>query len=233
MREGPDISIVAALIGNPASAAMLMALMGGIALTASELATEAGITLATASGHLSKLKRHGLVAAEHQGRHLYVRLADADVSAAIEALCPLAARAGHMRTRPGPRDPELRHARSCYDHIAGALAVATLERLLDGALVRRDGEELHITEAGRNFFAARGVDVASLEKARRPLCRTCLDWSERRHHLGGGLGAAIFTAIEERGWVMRDKGTRILRFAKRGEERIRDWLRIGETRHAA
>jgi DNA-binding transcriptional ArsR family regulator len=233
MREGPDISIVAALIGNPASAAMLMALMGGIALTASELATEAGITLATASSHLSKLKRHGLVATEHQGRHLYVRLADADVSTAIEALCPLAARAGHMRTRPGPRDPELRHARSCYDHMAGALAVATLEHLLDAALLRRDGEKLCITEAGREFFAARGVDVASLEKARRPLCRTCLDWSERRHHLGGGLGATIFTAVEKRGWVIRDKGTRILRFAKRGEERIRDWLQIGETRRAA
>jgi DNA-binding transcriptional ArsR family regulator len=233
MREGPDISIIAALIGNPASAAMLMALMGGIALTASELATESGITLATASSHLSKLKRHRLVAVEHQGRHLYVRLADADVSTAIEALCPLAARAGHMRTRPGPRDPELRHARSCYDHMAGALAVATLERLLDGALLRRDGEELRMTEAGRGFFTTRGIDVQGLEKARRPLCRTCLDWSERRHHLGGGLGAAIFAGVEERGWVIRDKGTRILRFAKKGEEKIRDWLEIGEARRAA
>jgi DNA-binding transcriptional ArsR family regulator len=233
MREGPDISIVAALIGNPASAAMLMALMGGIALTASELATEAGITLATASSHLSKLKRHGLVATEYQGRHLYVRLADADVSTAIEALCPLAARAGHMRTRPGPRDPELRHARSCYDHMAGALAVAALEHLLEGALLRRDGDKLRITDAGRDYFIARGIDVRSLETARRPLCRTCLDWSERRHHLGGGLGAAIFAAVEERGWVIRDKGTRILRFAERGEERIRDWLQIGETRRAA
>jgi DNA-binding transcriptional ArsR family regulator len=233
MREGPDISIVAALIGNPASAAMLMALMGGIALTASELATEAGITLATASSHLSKLRRHGLVAVEHQGRHLYVRLADADVSTAIEALCPLAARAGHMRTRPGPRDPELRHARSCYDHMAGALAVAALQRLFEGRLMRQEGEELRITQTGREFFAARGIDIGGLEKSRRPLCRTCLDWSERRHHLAGGLGAAIFAAVEERGWVIRDKGTRILRFGRRGEEKIRNWLEIGETRRAA
>jgi DNA-binding transcriptional ArsR family regulator len=237
MREGPDISIIAALIGNPASAAMLMALMGGLALTASELATEAGITLATASGHLSKLKRHGLVAAERQGRHLYVRLADADVSAAIEALCPLAARAGHMRTRPGPRDRELRHARSCYDHMAGGLAVLIFERLLDKGLMARDGTALRITDAGRSFFEARGIKIGTLEKARRPLCRSCLDWSERRHHLGGTLGAAILSGFEARGFVIRDKGTRILRFAKNGEvngeERIKDWLAAGPARRAA
>jgi len=233
MREGPDISIIAALIGNPASAAMLMALMGGLALTASELATEAGITLATASNHLSKLRRHGLVAVEHQGRHLYVRLADADVSAAIEALCPLAARAGHMRTRPGPRDPELRHARSCYDHMAGGLAVTMLERFLDAALIEREGEELALTAAGRPFFAARGIDIAALERQRRPLCRPCLDWSERRHHLAGSLGAAIFAAVEAKGYVARDKGTRILRFARDGEARITCWLSGKRLRRAA
>jgi DNA-binding transcriptional ArsR family regulator len=233
MREGPDISIIAALIGNPASAAMLMALMGGLALTTTELATEAGITLATASGHLSKLKRHGLVAVEHQGRHRYVRLADADVSVAIEALCPLAARAGHMRTRPGPRDPELRHARSCYDHLAGELAVAMLARLLDAALLARHAGELRITPGGRDFFARRGIDVAALERARRPLCRACLDWSERRHHLGGALGAAIFACVEERGWVMRDAGTRILRFPVGGEAKISGWITGKAVRRAA
>jgi DNA-binding transcriptional ArsR family regulator len=233
MREGPDISIVAALIGNPASAAMLMALMGGLALTASELAAEAGITLPTASLHLGKLKRHGLVATEHQGRHLYVRLADADVSAAIEALCPLATRAGHLRTRPGPRDPELRLARTCYDHMAGHLAVRVFDHFFDEGLMARDGAELRITDAGRSFFAARGIAVETLEKARRPLCRSCLDWSERRHHLAGQLGAAIFSAVEERGFIRRERGTRILRFGKNGEARIKDWLAIGAGRRAA
>ena len=233
MREGPDISIIASLIGNPASAAMLMALMGGLALTASELATEAGVTLATASLHLSKLKRHGLVAAEHQGRHLYVRLADADVSTAIEALCPLAMRAGHMRTRPGPRDPELRHARSCYDHMAGGLAVRILAHLLTAGLMTSKGAELRLTHPGRGFFAERGIDIEGLEKARRPLCRSCLDWSERRHHLGGGLGAAILDAIEARGFVKREKGTRILRFGKGGEEKIMSWLAAGAAKRAA
>src|SRR5215207_1498758 len=121
--EGPDISAIAALIGNPASAHMLMALMAGPALTASELAQEAGLSLPTASGHLAKLAQAGLVAVARQGRHRYFRLADADVALALEGLMPLAARAGHLRTRTGPRDPELRRARSCYDHLAGDLAV--------------------------------------------------------------------------------------------------------------
>jgi DNA-binding transcriptional ArsR family regulator len=116
MREGPDISIVAALIGNPASANMLMALLAGPALTATELAQESGLSLSTASGHLAKLAKAGLVAVVRQGRHRYFRLADPDVAIALEALIPVAARAGHLRVRTGPRDPELRLARSCYDH---------------------------------------------------------------------------------------------------------------------
>src|SRR5215218_3809654 len=116
MREASDISIIAALIGNPACANMLMALLAGPALTATELAQEAGLTLSTVSGYLAKLERAGLVAIERQGRHRYFRLADRDVAVALEGLMPVAARAGHMRVRTGPRDPELRQARSCYDH---------------------------------------------------------------------------------------------------------------------
>jgi hypothetical protein len=162
-----------------------------------------------------------------------VRLADADVSTAIEALCPLAARAGHLRTRPGPRDPELRHARTCYDHMAGHLAVLILDHLLERGLLVREDAELRMTDAGRSFFSARGIPVATLETSRRPSCRVCLDWSERRHHLGGSLGAAILTVAEAQGFVRRDRGTRILRFGRNGEARIQDWLAIGAGRHAA
>src|SRR5829696_2796946 len=137
MREGPDISIIAALIGNPACANMLMALLAGPALTATELAQEAGLMLSTVSGHLAKLERAGLVAIEKQGRHRYFRLADRDVAIALEGLMPVAARAGHLRVRTGPRDPELRRARSCYDHLAGDLAVKTFDRLVDRKLVAR------------------------------------------------------------------------------------------------
>jgi DNA-binding transcriptional ArsR family regulator len=225
MRDGPDISIIASLIGNPASANMLMALISGPALTATELANEAGITRATASGHLAKLEKSGLIALERQGRHHYFRLAGPEVVAALEALLPLAARAGHLRTRTGPRDPELRQARSCYDHLAGALAVGMYQSFLDRGLLARKGAGIDVTDAGRRAFARKGIDFAQIERTRRPICRSCLDWSERQHHLSGALGAAIFDLIQERGWASRSGGSRIVRFAPGGEQKIAAWYR--------
>ena len=225
MRDGPDISIIASLIGNPASANMLMALISGPALTATELANEAGITLATASGYLARLEKSALVALERQGRHHYYRLAGPDVVAALEALLPLAARAGHLRTRTGPRDPELRQARSCYDHLAGGLAVRMYRSFLDRGLLTHKGRDIEVTEAGSRSFARKGIDLKMLERERRPLCRSCLDWSERQHHLSGALGAAIFKHILERGWASRRAGSRIVRFAPGGEQKIAAWYR--------
>ena len=169
MKEGPDISIVAALIGNPASANMLMALLAGPALTATELAQEAGLTLSTASGHLAKLEHAALVAVERQGRHRYFRLADADVAIALEGLMPVAARAGHLRIRTGPRDPELRRARSCYDHLAGDLAVQMFQRFIERGLLGGRNDALRLTKEGRRFFASGGIDIDALERGRRPL----------------------------------------------------------------
>ena len=135
MKAGPDIAMVAALVGDPARANMLSALLSGRALTASELAHEAGITPQTASSHLSKLEAGGLIEQEKQGRHRYYRLADPDVGDVLEAL-GLAARAGHMRVRTGPKDPALRRARICYDHLAGDLGVQMLDSLTRQRLVR-------------------------------------------------------------------------------------------------
>src|SRR5262249_2795847 len=213
MKEGPDISIIASLIGNPASANMLMALMAGPALTATELAQEAGLMLSTASGHLAKLEDAGLVAVERQGRHRYFRLADADVASALEGLIPLAARAGHTRVRTGPRDPELRQARSCYDHLAGDLAVRMFDRFVERRLL----DAMRVTASGKRFFANAGIDIDALERGRRPLCRPCLDWSERRSHLGGALGGAIFERIIALGWAVGEARTRIVRFSAGGE----------------
>jgi DNA-binding transcriptional ArsR family regulator len=224
MKEGPDISIIAALIGNPASANMLIALMSGPALTATELAQEAGLTLSTASGHLAKLEKAGLVEIARQGRHRYFRLADSDVAVALESLMPLAARAGHVRVRTGPRDPELRRARSCYDHLAGDLAVKMLDRFLERRLLARRGEDLRLMPEGRRFFAAKGIDVDDLESARRPLCRCCLDWSERRYHLGGVLGAAILEDILGQRWAVREAKTRVVRFSAAGERKLTAWF---------
>jgi DNA-binding transcriptional ArsR family regulator len=224
MKEGPDISRVAALIGNPACANMLTALMAGPALTVTELAQEAGVGISTVSGHLAKLEKARMVAVERQGRHRYFRLADGDVVAALEGLLPLAARAGHLRTRPGPRDPELRRARSCYDHLAGDLAVRIFDTLVARNLIAVRGEAVKATPRASAFFKERGIDLNALIGSRRPLCRKCLDWSERRAHLGGTLGASIFNHILAEKWASRLPGSRVIRFARGGEQRVTDWL---------
>ncbi len=224
MIDGPDISIIAALIGNPACANMLLALMAGPALTATELAEEAGLSLATTSGHLARLEKYKLTSVERQGRHRYHRLADSDVARAIEGLMPLAERAGHLRTRPGPCDPALRYARSCYDHLAGDLAVRMYDHFVARKFIARSSDDVRLTGAGRVFFHCNGIDVEALEGGRRPLCRPCLDWSERRCHLSGALGAAIFSYFLSRRWAERERGQRVVRFAKGGERKIDAWM---------
>jgi DNA-binding transcriptional ArsR family regulator len=223
MKEGPDVSIVAALIGDPARANMLMALMSGLALSGTELAVEAGVTLSTASGHLAKLEKAGLLAATKQGRTRYFRFADPDVAAAVEGLIPIAARVGHLRSRPGPRDQAMRQARSCYDHLAGRLAVGLLDRWLARKVLRESDGDLRCTPVGRQRLHRLGIDVAALERAARPVCRICIDWSERRRHLGGGLGAAILDHVLERRWAVRDGRSRVLRFSPRGEQSFVRW----------
>lgn len=217
MKEGPDIAALAALIGDPARANMLSALMAGLALTAGELAAEAGVTPQTAAAHLGRLREAGLIVVEIQGRHRYHRLAGPEVAEAIETLMGLAGRTGRLRTRPGPRDEALRRARVCYDHIAGRIGVRLHDRLVEGGLVAAGGDGLVLSAAGRDRFRAEGIDVETLESAARPLCRTCLDWSERRPHLAGGLAAAILRLALERSWLRRDPMSRALLVGGRGE----------------
>jgi DNA-binding transcriptional ArsR family regulator len=214
MRIGPDITRIAALLGDAGRANMLQALMGGQALTAGELAREAGVTPQTASSHLAQLEAGGLIARRRQGRHSYFALAGAEVADALEHLTMLAGRVGHLRTRPGPKDPDMRRARVCYDHLAGDAGVALLDALVArGRIEDRDGS-LVLTEAGRAF--ARDFGVALEAKGRRPLCKACLDWSVRRSHLAGVLGAGLLTRIYELGWARRTDGTRIVRFSAPG-----------------
>src|SRR6195952_3427508 len=186
MKTGPDIAMVAALVGDPARSNMLMALMGGRALTASELAQEAGITPQTASSHLAKLEAGSLIEPEKQGRHRYYRLTGPDVATVLEGLMDLAARAGHMRVRTGPKDPALRRARICYDHLAGDLGVQMLDSMKKQRLVRQNKQTIELTPEGERFLA-RSLQISAdmLSHPRRPTCKACLDWSERRHHLAG------------------------------------------------
>ncbi|MFN3523502.1 MAG: ArsR/SmtB family transcription factor [Phenylobacterium sp.] len=216
MKLGPDIALVASLLGDPARANMLTALMGGAALTAGELARHAGVTAQTASSHLGKLRDGGLVAQRRQGRHVYFSLADADVGVVLEGLMGLAARAGHQRVRPGPREPALREARVCYDHLAGERGVAMLESLVAKNLISGAGEAISLTPAGARFMTELGVDLPALETSRRPLCRSCLDWSVRRSHLAGALGAAILERIFELGWARREPDSRLVVFNAAG-----------------
>ena len=216
MKEGPVIASVAALLGDPARANILTALMDGRALTVSELAEAAGVTLQTASGHLSKLDAANLLTAEKQGRHRYFRLSGPDVAQVLEALMGLAQRTGATRVRTGPRDAALRSARVCYDHLAGERGVAMLKAARHQGLIKGD-KDLVLTIKGRAFFTDFGIDLAALEKGRRPVCRACLDWSERHSHLGGALGAAILSRMIEQGWVRREAG-RVLTFTCEGTD---------------
>ncbi|HEV2533084.1 helix-turn-helix domain-containing protein [Phenylobacterium sp.] len=215
MKLGPDITRIAALLGEPARANMLTALMGGEALTAGELAREAGVTPQTASSHLAKLEADRLVTRRSQGRHNYFALAGQDVAELLEQLSVLAERSGHMRTRPGPRDPALRRARVCYDHLAGAAGVAMLDALLAAGRIADQGGALVLTADGHGF--AREFGVAVEAAGRRPLCKACLDWSVRRSHLGGALGAALLARIYDLGWARRSPGTRIVQFNAPGQ----------------
>jgi DNA-binding transcriptional ArsR family regulator len=220
MKEGPDIAQIASLIGDPARANMLAALSGGQALTATELAAVGGITLQTASAHLSKLEAGGLLAQCKQGRHRYFTLADEAAGRLIETMMGFAASRGHLRYRPGPKDPALRKARICYDHMAGDYGVRMLDSFVCRGEIESDGENLSVTPKGRDQFETLGIDLSRLASSRRPLCKSCLDWSERRSHLAGSLGKALLGHVFDQGWARRSDNSRAVIFTSEGERRF-------------
>ena len=215
MKEGPDIARIGALIGEPARANMLTALMSGKALTASELAAEAHVTLQTASAHLSKLDEGGLLRPRKQGRHKYFSLASDDVARVLEGLMGLAALSGHLRSRSGPKDPALRKARVCYNHLAGDMGIQLFDSLVRRRYLRM-GDALGLSDEGQAFVGDLGIDLGQLALGKAPLCRECLDWSARRSHLAGSLGRAFLSRFEDRGWARREPGTRVVRFSPQG-----------------
>lgn len=223
MKLGPDIARVAAVIGDPARANMLTALMAGQALTSSELAMEAGIGVATASAHLSRLSEAGLIQLTKQGRHRYWTLADGEVAQVLESLMGLAARSGPARVRPGPKEPALRKARVCYDHLAGDYGVRLYNSLLHKAVLIEWEGGVRLGPAAPAFMEDMGLD---LPPSQRPMCRACLDWSARTSHLAGQMGAAVLDGLFQRGWARRDKGSRVVHFTADGERRFLELTRI-------
>lgn len=226
MSDGPDIAFIGALIGDQSRADILTALLADRALTATELAVVALVTKQTVSTHLAKLTDAGLIAVERQGRHRYFRLANRDVADLLEHLMGVAYRTGAVRLQTGPREPALRNARVCYDHLAGDVGVLLFEALAARGLIRRDRDRFEVTDPGRDTFAKLGLDVGALESQRRPLIRTCLDWSARRHHLGGGLGAALLDRSLALGWARRSSSSRAVLFSPKGERALRDLFGI-------
>jgi len=219
---------VAALVGDPGRASMLHALLDGRALTATELAHIAGITPQTASGHLSRLTEAGLMTAIKQGRHRYHRLASADVARMMESImCVATASTPPTRTiRTGPKDEALRAARTCYDHMAGKLAVALTDALIAKGWVEITDDAGVVTETGRRFFETLGIqgldEASGKTKVNRLFCRPCLDWSERRPHLAGLVGALLCDHSFQNGWVRRIGDSRALIITPKGGKAYRD-----------
>lgn len=216
MKDGPNIARIAALLGEPARADALTALMADRALTATELAAIAGVTKQTMSAHLSKLLDAGLIEVHQQGRHRYFRLADEDIAALIESLMGVAFRTGAVRLVSSPREPALRAARVCYDHLAGELGVLAYEALLSAGAFRPSRQGLGLSPAGAEWFGRMGIDIEAAARQRRIFCRACLDWSERRHHLAGSLGAALLSRLYDLNWASRRRHSRVINFSPRG-----------------
>lgn len=227
MKEGPDIAPVAALIGDPARANMLTALMSGKALTVSELAQEAGVTIQTASSHLSRLDDGGLLRSRKQGRHKYFSLANDDVAHVLEGLMGLAAGSGQLRKRTGPKDAALRQARVCYNHLAGDMGTQMFDSLIARGHLVFGGDGLDLTHFGEVFMTEFGIDAATLRKSKSPLCRECLDWSARRSHLAGSLGRALLSRFEDLAWVKRDQKTRVVSFSIHGANEFERLFSVG------
>lgn len=232
-----QIAEIGALVGEPARAAILAALMDGRALTATELAGVAGVTPQTASSHLARLAAARLLEVEKQGRHRYHRLATPEVARMLEGIMQIAsANVAPARRKlvVGPRDATMRKARTCYDHFAGRLGVAVTDGLIAQGVIEFGGDSGLVTEQGLDFLRRIGIDltgndltgVAKRPRSSRPLCRPCLDWSERRPHVAGKLGAEICAHYLTKGYVRRIEGSRALDVTPRGKKALRDMFAV-------
>lgn len=219
------IAETASLVGDPARASMLMALMDGRALTASELARAAGVTPQTASGHLSRMSGAGLLATQRQGRHHYHRLASPAVAHMLESIMEVSVDGAAPRRAvvTGPRDKAMRAARTCYDHLAGILGVALADSLVEHGYLELSPEGGAATDAGLVFLRDFGAELDAMPRSGgRAFCRPCLDWSERRLHVGGTLGAAITDRCFDLGWIRRCEGSRAISVTRAGERGFHD-----------
>lgn len=224
MEYAPGISQLAGLLADPGRAAMLWSLMDGSARPAGELALIAGLSASSTSGHLSRLSEGGLLAVETRGRNRYYRLSTPEIGVAIEALASasIASQPPRMRAVPVSRTAPaaLRQARTCYDHLAGELAVGLFDRMRQSGWIVVAGTAVDLTENGALAMTQLGIDLGGARRKRRQFACTCPDWSERKPHLGGALGAALLQSLLAHGWIEPTTTSRALRVTPRGQREI-------------
>ena len=208
---------VARLIGEAGRIQMLAALLDGNSHSAAELALAAGASPQTASSHLSKLLAGGLIVSERRGRQRLFRFKSTEVAVAVEALGALVQKPCFAQKQPTPAMPELRMARTCYDHLAGALAIALRNELLRKDVLRHRGDEFLLTDTGELFLRKLDIDAEPLRGLRRAFARKCMDWTERHHHVGGAVGAALLSRFLEKKWLAQIRDTRAVRVTHEGE----------------
>jgi DNA-binding transcriptional ArsR family regulator len=219
MSEVLDMAAIASLVGDPARANILYALLDGRAFTAGELAYAAHVTPQTASGHLAKLTAARLITLSQQGRHRYYHLAGPHVAGMLESIMAVAA-ISPPRCRPVKIEERMRNARMCYDHVAGRLGVALTDWLHAHDHVEFSDDGGALTAAGEAFLREFGVDIEDARHSRRIFCRPCIDWSERRPHLAGAVGAALASRLFALGWIARVRDGRALLITPSGRRNL-------------
>lgn len=224
MAAEPDIARIARTLGDASRIQMLALLMDGRALTGKELAYGVGVSPATGTVHLQRLEADGLLSVATQGRHKYFRLSSPQVARCVEALMAVAPRTRTVAT--GPADSPLREARMCYDHLAGKLGRQLIETLLVERWLKPEGEEYEVTRRGEGALATFGLDLPAVRRSRRRFACGCLDWSERKDHLGGALGAALAGRMLEAGWIRRVPESRCVSVTPAGRRALREQLRL-------
>lgn len=222
MNTYPNVAAVATLIADPARAGMLSALLGDIALPAGELARLAKITPQTASTHLAKLVKGNLLSVTTLGRHRYFRLRDKNVAQVLESLALIASASPTNSLNDSLARKSIQRARTCYDHLAGALGVGLTAAFIDNGFIEHHGEVYEVTRAGENWFHSFGIDCPQLQQKRRAFARSCLDWSERKPHIAGALGAAVLERLFGLRWILHVRGSRAVKVTDLGRHHFKN-----------
>ncbi len=216
----------ASLIGDPVRASIMWTLLDGKAFTATELAMASETTPQNVSMHLSKLVQAGLLAVESQGRHRYYKFARKDIAYAIEAMATLVPASANKNVLPDENMPGIKYCRTCYDHLAGKIAVAITDKLLHQKIIINRDDVFELSAKGEKWFYHLGINTDDLKQQRRSFLRPCLDWSERRYHIAGSLGAALLDTLISSDWIRRTKNSRAVIITGKGQKKLYEYFKL-------